>query len=78
MEHFLTLARRGKPGTGASTGEVQARKLAIAILANAPGLDEEAIEGAAEFLRRAPLAPNMARALIDPRCCTPVTNGESE
>ena len=65
MEHFLKLARRGKPDTGASGGEVRARRLVFAILENAAGLDAQAIEGAAEFLRRAPLAISTARALID-------------
>lgn len=67
MSHFLKLARRGRPRTGASTGEVQARELALAILDCAPGLDAEAIEGAAEFLRRVPLAPMAARDLITPK-----------
>lgn len=65
MDHFLKIARRGKPGTGASGGEQQARRLALAILKEAPGLDDEAIEGAAEFLRRAPLALSAARKLVD-------------
>jgi hypothetical protein len=65
MEHFLALARRGKPRTGASGGEVRARKLALAILEYAIGLDEQALDGAAEFLRRAPLAPQAARLLVD-------------
>lgn len=65
MKHFLKIARRGRPGTGASSGEVQARRLAIAIVENAPGLDDEAIEGAVEFLRAVRLAPSGARTLID-------------
>lgn len=65
MEHFLTLARRGKPNTYASTDEVQARKLALAIIANVPGLDMEAIEGAAEFLLRVPMDPQAWRTFID-------------
>jgi hypothetical protein len=65
IEHFLKLARRGRPDTGASGGELRARRLAIAILENAVGLDAQAIEGAAEFLRRAPLAISTARALIN-------------
>jgi len=65
MDHFLKIARRGKPNTGASTGEVQARKLALAIIDFAPGLDAEAIEGAAEFLRRAPMAISAAKELVD-------------
>jgi hypothetical protein len=65
MEHFLKLARRGKPDTGASGGELRARRLALAISENAVGLDAQAIEGAAEFLRRAPLAISTARDFID-------------
>jgi hypothetical protein len=64
MEHFIRLARRGRPNTGASSGEVNARKLALAIIEYAPGLDDEALRGAADFLQRAPLDVYTARDLI--------------
>jgi hypothetical protein len=65
MEHFIKLARRVKAGTGASSRELQARRLAIAIIENTPGLDEHAIEGAVAFLQRAKFALSTARNLID-------------
>lgn len=63
LEHFINCARQGRR-PGCSTGERAARKLALAILAHAIGLDDSACAGAAEFLQRAPLAPNAARELI--------------
>jgi len=63
LDHFLRLAREGKR-SGCSSGERAARKLAEAILNYGVGLDESACEGAIEFLRRAPLAPSLARELI--------------
>ncbi|HWE97576.1 MAG TPA: hypothetical protein VG269_26710 [Tepidisphaeraceae bacterium] len=65
MDHFLNLARRGKPGTGASGGELAARRLALAMLDNASSLDDRAIAGAAEFLQRVWSAPSSSRELID-------------
>lgn len=65
MDHFIKLARRGKPNTGASGGEMQARRLAICIIKNSIGLDDEAIQGAVEFLLRAHLAPQAAKTLVD-------------
>lgn len=63
VEHFVQLARRGG-GHGASSGEVRARALAEAFLEHAWGLDEQAIEGAAEFLRRVPMMPTTAELII--------------
>lgn len=51
MDHFIRLAKRGKPGTGASGGELAARRLAIAIVKDVPGLDDMAIAGLIEFIR---------------------------
>jgi hypothetical protein len=64
MEHFTNLARRGMPGTGASSGEIAARKLALAIAEYACSLDETEIGHALIFLRFAHAAPSMARDLI--------------
>ena len=64
MEHFVRLARRGKSGTRASAGEERARRLALAILHHAPGIDAQGLEGAAEFLVRAAMAPELARQLV--------------
>jgi hypothetical protein len=65
IDHFLALARRGKPCTGASGGELRARQLALAILEQVPGLDAQAIKGAAEFMGRVANAPQASRELID-------------
>lgn len=45
LKHFVRLAKRGKPNTGASGGELRARRLALAIVDNLPGLDDQAIAG---------------------------------
>ena len=50
MDHFIRLAKRGKPGTGASGGELRARRLALAVLNDIPGLDQKAITGLVEFI----------------------------
>lgn len=50
MDHFIELARRGKPGTGASSGELKARRLALAVLNDIPGLDGSAISGLVKFI----------------------------
>lgn len=50
MDHFIRLAKRGKPGTGASGGELRARRLALAVLNDIPGLDGKAITGLCEFI----------------------------
>jgi hypothetical protein len=50
---------------GASGGEKRARRLAIALLDNLPGLDAEAIDGMIAFLDLAQHAPQTARTLVD-------------
>lgn len=65
IEHFIRLARTGKINPGASGGEKRAYALAKCILENAPGLDEEAIEGAGEFLHMASQYPNRTEELIE-------------
>lgn len=50
LTRFIDLARRGSGG-GASGGEIRAAALAEAILEHAPGLDDEALEGAYCFMR---------------------------
>jgi hypothetical protein len=51
MDHFIRLAKRGKPGTGASGGELRARRLALAVINDLQGMDDEAISGFIEFIR---------------------------
>ena len=51
MDHFIRLAKRGKPGTGASGGELRARRLALSVINDLQGLDDEAIAGLIEFIR---------------------------
>jgi len=55
LSRFIELARRGGHA-GASGGEVKAFKLATAILEYAPGLDQEALDGAAAFIKAAAYA----------------------
>lgn len=64
LEHFLNLARRGKFGWS-SGGEKRARLIAETILENAPGLDQTALEGAAEFMRVTAIAYSTAKRLIE-------------
>lgn len=64
MDHFLRLAVRGKPNTGASGGELRARRLALAIVENVPGLDDEAVAGAIEFVLLTNRSPGAAADLI--------------
>ena len=52
LKHFLDLARRGRL-PGASSGEHAARQLAAAMLLRSPGMDAQAVEGAAVFLKLA-------------------------
>jgi hypothetical protein len=63
LEHFLSLARRGRSGT-ASGGEQRAYRLAIAILADAAGMDQSAIEGMAWFARLSSANHAMAEACV--------------
>lgn len=65
LKHFLRLALRGKPNTGASSGELQARRLALCIVGNALGLDESASDGLVDFIRLTQSNPEQARNLID-------------
>lgn len=64
LDHFVRLAKRGKPGTGASGGEVRARRLAMAILDDTPGLDGSAIMGLLHFIELVQRAPEEARTLV--------------
>lgn len=59
LQHFMRVAERGRR-PGCSGGERRAWKLVKAILADAHGLDGQAIEGAAEFLRATAAHPSAA------------------
>lgn len=65
MTHFLELAKRGGHGA-ASSGEVRAHALALAILENVPGLGQKALNGmmtlAVVAFERPGLALEMFRA----------------
>jgi hypothetical protein len=65
MRHFLRLAKRGKPNTGASGGELRARRLALAVLDNIPGLDDDAVAGLVQFIALAKAEPETARSYVD-------------
>lgn len=64
IDFFLDLAKRGKH-PGASSGEKRARRLALAILDNLPGLDDKAITGLVHFMGEAQMRPETARTSID-------------
>jgi hypothetical protein len=63
FDRFCRLAVRGK-NRGASGGEKRARKLAMAVLDEASGLDDQAIEGLITFIRAVQRAPTTARDLV--------------
>lgn len=63
FDHFTRIAVRGK-NRGASGGEKRARKLALAVLDEAPGLDDSAIEGLITFIRAVQRSPSAARDLV--------------
>jgi hypothetical protein len=65
MNHFIKLAKRGKPGTGASGGELRARRLALAVLNDIPGLDTRAITGFCEFIELLQHDYEKASKLVD-------------
>lgn len=64
LEHFLTLARRGKHGC-ASRGETAAWRLAKLSMDLAPCLDSSARMGLAEFLEIAAAYPSSVRDLLE-------------
>lgn len=64
--HFIELARQGG-SRFASGGERRSRQLLLAILECAPGLDDTALAGAADFLMYAAANPNAARELVGVR-----------
>jgi hypothetical protein len=65
LDHFVRLAKRGKPNTGASSGELRARRLALAILDNLPGLDDRATSGLLAFIELVKQSPEESRTLVD-------------
>ncbi len=63
VKHFVDLAARGKH-PGSSGGEKRARRLAVAVLENLPGLDDSAIAGLLEFVRCVQTSPSLSRQLV--------------
>jgi hypothetical protein len=61
--HFIQLAQRGE-FRGASGGEVRANKLALAVLENVPGLDQDAVSGLIEFIALTANAPTTAEEIF--------------
>jgi hypothetical protein len=61
VEHFLTLARRGKY-PHASSGEERSARILQVITEHAAGLDSRAVEGAGHFMRLA--AADYAAAML--------------
>ena len=66
LEHFIRLAKSGRH-RGCSSGEHSARRLALCVIEHAGGLDDTALEGLCEFVRRAAMYPNLAQDLIGGR-----------
>lgn len=64
LDHFLRLALRGRH-PGSSGGEKRARRLALALLDNVPGLDGDAIVGMVHFLAEVQKHPEATRTSID-------------
>lgn len=62
VSYFLSLAKVGGHSY-ASSGEIKARKLLQAMTVDAPGLDDRAMNGAAEFLRMVAANPGAALKL---------------
>ena len=61
--HFVRLARRRH--AGASGGEKRARRLALAVLDDLPGLDDRAVDGLIRFVELVRKSPEGARTLLD-------------
>jgi hypothetical protein len=53
LYHFLDLVNAGRLRPTASTGEKKAYAIAVALVENVPGLDDQAVAGLAEFVRLA-------------------------
>lgn len=64
LDHFVDLALRGR-NSGASSGELRARRLATFVLDNVPSLDDLAIDGLIKFIRGAKGCPETFRDLVD-------------
>lgn len=64
VEHFLTLARRGKY-PHASSGEERSARILDVIIEQAGGLDAQAIEGAGHFMRLAAADYALAMLLVE-------------
>lgn len=64
LHHFLDLARVGRANPCASSGEIQAARLAQAIVEYVPGLDGSACTGLCEFVHHAVSNPEAARRFL--------------
>ncbi len=63
LERFLGLARQGKR-PDSNSGEKRARSLALCILDNVPGLDDDAIDGMIELINSVKLKPETAHDVV--------------
>ena len=64
LEHFLGMARQGKR-PGCNSEEKRARSLALCILDNVPGLDDDAIDGMIELINSVRMKSEIARDAVD-------------
>ncbi len=62
--HFFDLVANGRH-PGASSGAKRARRLALAVVDDLPGLDAEAVAGLHDFLDLVVAMPSTARDLIE-------------
>lgn len=72
LSHFLDLLEHGNC-PGASSGELRARRIALTLVRDLPGLDGQAVDGLIEFCRLCASAPETAERLVKSR--RPVTAG---
>ena len=63
LDHFIDLAFQGRRD-GSSGGEKRARRIALALLENLPGLDASAIHGLKLFADLVQRQPETLRRLI--------------
>lgn len=63
LSHFLDLLHAGNH-PGASSGELRARRIAMTLVRDLPGLDAMAIDGLIDFARLCSCAPETAERLV--------------
>lgn len=62
-DHWFDLIQQGRR-VGASSGEKRARRIALSLCENLPGLDSEAVQGLHEFIDLLLSKPTTVRDMI--------------